>query len=101
MGYNRFIDIEKERYNMFLGGKRLSKIRKPNPPDIISYTVFRSEYGDTTKVAIVLGWTGEECLRILTIPGKKIEKIKWNPHLPNLRIITQDEIKKAISSVSK
>ena len=84
---------------MFLGGKRLSKIRKPNPPDIISYTILRSKYGDTVQVATVLDWIDEESLYILTIPGKKIEKIKWNPHLPNLRIITQDEIKKAISFV--
>jgi hypothetical protein len=84
---------------MFLEGKILFEIRKPKIRDVISYTVFRSKYGDTRQVAIVLGWIDEESLRIWMIPEKEIRKIKWSPTLPNLRIITQDEIQQAISSV--
>ncbi len=90
------VDIEKERCNIFLGGKILSKIRKPKISDIISYTILRSKYGDTIQVAIVLGWIDEESLHVWTIPEKEIRKIKSSSIL---RIITQDEIKQAIASV--
>jgi len=79
----------------------LFEIRKPESLDIISYSVLRSKYGDTVQVAIVLDSLDDESLYILTIPRKEIRKIKWSPKLPNLKIITQAEIKEAVSSVSK
>ena len=92
------VDAEKERCNIFLGGKILWEIIKPESRDIISYPVLRSEYGTTIQVAIVLDWIDAETLNVLTIPENEIRKIKSSSIL---RIITQDDIKKAISSVSK
>ena len=94
--YNKFIDTEKERCNIFLGGKILFEIIKPESRDIISYPVQRSEYGTTVQLAIVLSWADEESLHVLKIPEQEISKIKSSLIL---KIITQGDIKKAISSV--
>lgn len=72
------------------------EIIKPEVRNIISYPVQRAEYGTTVQLAIVLGWADEESLHIWKIPEQEISKIKASLVL---KIITQNDIKKAISSV--
>ena len=80
---------------MFLGGKILFEIRKPESTDIVSYTILREKYGTTVQVARVIDWVDEENLRVLTFPEKEIRKIKCELVIS---IITQNEIKGIISS---
>ena len=94
--YNRFIDIEKEKPYILIGGDILVEIIKPEIRDIVSYPVQRSQYGTTVQVARVIDWVDEETLRVLAIPELEIRKIKSSLVL---KIISQDDIKKAISSV--
>jgi hypothetical protein len=83
---------------MFLGGKILWEIIKPESTDIVSYPVLKEKYGTTVQVAMVIDWIDEETLRVLTFPEKEIRRVKSSLIL---RIIKQDEIKGIISSIAK
>ncbi len=72
------------------------EIRKPESTDIVSYPILKEKYGTTLQVAMVIDWTDEETLRVLTFPEKEIRKIKSSSII---RIITQAEIKEAIRSI--
>ncbi len=97
------VDSKKERCNILIGDKGMSESKRPKPTDIIIYTILKLQ--GTHSVAVIIGmvlsWPDKDHLRISTIPGEETREIKWSPSLPNLRIITQDEIGKAISSVTK